>query len=63
MPQKELEKFIIEEAGLGLNSGTQFGPAGEGYMRLNFGCQRSTLELGLNQLKKAIKLRYQPSQK
>jgi cystathionine beta-lyase len=54
MPQKELEKFMIEKAGLGLNSGTQFGPAGEGFMRLNFGCQRSTLEQGLNQLKDAI---------
>jgi cysteine-S-conjugate beta-lyase len=52
--QDELNKFMIEKAGLGLNSGTQFGHGGEGFMRLNFGCPRSIIEKGLNQLKKAI---------
>ncbi len=54
MNQDELNTFIIEKAGLGLNSGTQFGQGGEGRMRLNFGCPRSILEQGLIQLKKAI---------
>ncbi|HPF63961.1 PatB family C-S lyase, partial [Lentimicrobium sp.] len=33
MSDAELKKFAIEEAGLGLNEGTQFGPGGDGYMR------------------------------
>jgi cystathionine beta-lyase len=54
MTQDVLNKFIIEKAGLGLNNGTQFGPGGEGFMRLNFGCPRSLLEQGMNQLKDTI---------
>jgi cysteine-S-conjugate beta-lyase len=54
MPQEELNKFMIEQAGLGMNSGTQFGPGGEGFMRLNFGCPRVLLEQAMKQLKEAI---------
>ncbi|MCX6223348.1 MAG: PatB family C-S lyase [Bacteroidia bacterium] len=54
MPQDVLNKFIIEKARLGLNNGTQFGPEGEGFMRLNFGCPRSILERSMNQLKLGI---------
>jgi cystathionine beta-lyase len=56
MTQEELTKFMIEKAGLGLNSGTQFGKGGEGFMRLNFGCPRSILEQGLIQLKNALQV-------
>jgi cystathionine beta-lyase len=56
MTQEELTKFTIEKAGLGLNSGTQFGKGGEGFMRLNFGCPRSILEQGLIQLKNALQV-------
>jgi cystathionine beta-lyase len=54
MPQDALSKFMIEKAGLGLNSGTQFGQGGEGFMRLNFGCPRSILEQAMNQMTAAI---------
>jgi cystathionine beta-lyase len=54
MAQDDLHKFMIEKAGLGLNSGTQFGHGGEGFMRLNFGCPRSTLQQAMQQLKNAI---------
>lgn len=54
MTSEVLNKFIIEKAGLGLNNGTQFGPGGEGFMRLNFGCPRSLVAQGMNQLKSAI---------
>jgi len=54
MTSEVLNKFIIEKAGLGLNNGTQFGPGGEGFMRLNFGCPRSLLEQAMQQLKDAI---------
>ncbi len=54
LTQEELVKLFIDKAGLALNDGTMFGPGGEGYMRLNVGCPRSTLEQALNALKKAI---------
>ncbi|KAF0194570.1 MAG: cystathione beta-lyase [Bacteroidetes bacterium] len=54
MNDKELKKFMIEKAGLGLNEGTQFGPGGSGYMRLNLACPRATLLKALEQLKKAF---------
>ena len=54
MNDKELKKFMIEKAGLGLNEGTQFGPGGSGFMRLNLACPRTTLVQALEQLKKAF---------
>lgn len=57
MNDKELKKFMIEKAGLGLNEGTQFGPGGEGYMRINLACPRATLLKALEQLKTAFALR------
>jgi cystathionine beta-lyase len=52
--QTDLEQFLVHKARLGLNTGTHFGPGGEGFMRLNFGCPRPTLQQALEQLKKAI---------
>ena len=54
MNSKELKEFVIEKAGLGLNEGVQFGPGGEGYMRINLACPRQTLIKALNQLKLAF---------
>ena len=46
----ELKSFVINKAGLGLNQGIQFGPGGEGFMRMNLACPRSTLEKGMARL-------------
>ncbi len=54
MSDKQLKKFMIEKAGLGLNEGTQFGPGGEGYMRMNLACPGATLLMALEQLKTAF---------
>ncbi|MDY0101466.1 MAG: PatB family C-S lyase [Lentimicrobium sp.] len=54
MDDKALNKFIIHEAGLGLNQGIQFGPGGEGFMRMNLACPRSVLRKGMEQLKEAV---------
>ncbi|HPJ63328.1 PatB family C-S lyase [Lentimicrobium sp.] len=54
MSDAELKKFAIEEAGLGLNEGTQFGPGGDGYMRMNLACPRPVLMKALKQLKHAL---------
>ncbi len=54
MNDSQLNKFIIERAGVGLNNGARFGTGGEGWMRLNIGCPRSILTEGLNRLKEAF---------
>jgi cystathionine beta-lyase len=54
MDDKALTHFMIEEAGLGLNTGASFGKGGEGYMRLNAACPRSVLQKAMQQLKDAV---------
>ena len=51
--QPDLERFFLEKAKLGLNSGPDFGPEGRGYMRLNLACPRSTVMEALRRLKEA----------
>ena len=46
--------FCTSSAGVAPSAGTFFGRAGEGFVRLNFGCPRSLLEEGLNRLKRAV---------
>ena len=54
MDNETLRKFMIEDAGLGLNEGYTFGRSLSGYMRLNAACPRSVLEKALGQLKTAV---------
>jgi cystathionine beta-lyase len=49
-----LHKFFLEQAQVALNDGANFGPAGEGFVRLNFGCPNPILEQGLNQMRAAL---------
>ena len=46
--------FCRETAGVAPSPGTFFGTAGEGFVRLNFGCPRATLETGLDRLRTAV---------
>lgn len=50
----ELARFLADQAGLGLNAGTAFGPGGEGFMRLNAGCPLSMAEEAMRRLHKAM---------
>lgn len=52
----ELNDILINKAQLALNKGTMFGDEGENFMRLNIGCPRSILKLGLEKLKQTIKV-------
>lgn len=54
LTNEELNKFMIEKAKIGLNSGTAFSPDLQGYMRLNAACSRKLLEKAMNQLKEAV---------
>lgn len=42
---------LLEQAGVALNDGKTFGAGGEGFVRLNFGCPRSTLAEGLGRMR------------
>lgn len=48
------QAFFLKNAKVGLNNGSDFGEAGEGFVRLNFGCPRALLEQGMMQLKTAL---------
>ena len=54
LSDKDLNAFFLEKARVGFNPGAMFGPGGEGYMRMNIGCPRSTLLRGLMQIKEAL---------
>ncbi len=54
MDDAQLERFFVEKAKLGLNSGISFGAGGSGFIRLNIGCPRSTLEEAMERLKGAV---------
>lgn len=50
----ELENLIVKKAGLWLDSGAIFGPAGEGYQRINVACPRKTLTKALDRIRDAV---------
>lgn len=47
-------EFFINEAKVALNNGADFGPGGEGFVRLNFACPRVTLKEALDRIRKAL---------
>jgi cystathionine beta-lyase len=46
--------FFLKQAKLAVNEGAWFGEGGAGFVRLNYGCPRATLEKGLAQLVEAL---------
>jgi cystathionine beta-lyase len=57
LTEEEREELIVHKAGLWLDSGVMFGPAGEGFERINIACPRAILEKALTKLAKAINQR------
>jgi cysteine-S-conjugate beta-lyase len=49
-------KFFLERARVAMNNGSDFGPGGDGFVRLNFGCPRSILVEALERIKTALRL-------
>ena len=47
-------EFFLNNARVALADGAIFGPEGQGFVRLNFGCPRSMLEEALQRMKKAL---------
>lgn len=50
---EETIRFFLERAKIAADPGSWFGPDGEGFMRVNFACHRSTLDKALEQLRAA----------
>jgi len=57
LSDKELRKFFITEAKLGLNAGLSFGREGSGFMRLNFAVSTEKMQEVLKKLDKAFVLK------
>ncbi|MDR1761141.1 MAG: pyridoxal phosphate-dependent aminotransferase [Bacteroidales bacterium] len=54
LPQAELDRKIIEDAQLWLNSGTLFGTEGTGFQRINIACPQSVVFQALERLEKVF---------
>lgn len=50
-------EFFLREAKVALNEGREYGGEGEGYVRLNFACPRSTLTAALERMARALERR------
>jgi cystathionine beta-lyase len=48
-------RFFLDEARVALNDGASFGPGGDGFVRLNFGCPRATLTEALERMERALR--------
>ena len=47
-------EFFLQKARVALGDGVLFGPGGEGFLRLNFGCSRALLAEALERMKRAL---------
>jgi len=54
MSGKELQRFFVDKAGVGMNEGSQFGPGGEGFMRMNIATTHQIVMKALEQIEKAV---------
>jgi len=54
MTSNELADFLLTKAGVATLSGTGFGEAGEGYLRLSYANSIENIEIALERIKKAI---------
>ena len=55
MTNEQVEQFLANDVKVRPNAGTFFGPEGECFTRINFGCPRSYVEDFLQRLEKAVK--------
>ena len=50
----ELDRRVLEDAGLWLDNGSMFGPEGDGFQRINIACPRARLQEALQKLHAAF---------
>jgi cystathionine beta-lyase len=54
LSQDEADDLLINKAGVWLDSGTMFGPEGEGFQRVNIACPRALLTDALDRIAAAV---------
>ncbi|OQB63317.1 MAG: Cystathionine beta-lyase PatB [Bacteroidetes bacterium ADurb.Bin145] len=54
MGTKEIQDFFVNKAGVGMNEGSQFGPGGEGFMRMNVATSIHKVEEAMTRIEKAV---------
>lgn len=52
---KEMENFLMEEAGVAVLAGTSFGPQGEGFVRLSYANSQANLKKAIEKIAAAMK--------
>ncbi len=50
----DLQDFFVSKAGVGLMKGSEFGPGGEEFMRMNLAAPRSLVEKAMEQIERAV---------
>ena len=50
----DLAFHILEEAGVGVTPGTDFGPGGEGYIRFSYANSLENIERGMDRLERFV---------
>jgi cystathionine beta-lyase len=55
LDDRELQKFMREQARVGFDDGFMFGKGGSGFQRMNIACPRSILREALARIEKAVK--------
>jgi cystathionine beta-lyase len=50
----ELRRFMLTKARVWLDHGSKFGVEGEGFMRVNLGCPRATVDEAINRITSAV---------
>lgn len=58
LTDKEIEQFFMEDALLWADWGEEYGPGGNGFVRMNIGTTRERLTTALDNLKKTYKARF-----
>jgi cystathionine beta-lyase len=53
-PEHYFEKWLVMNAGIQLNPGSDYGTGGAGHMRMNLGTSRPRIEQALNQIAEAV---------
>ena len=52
--QDEIQRFLVEDAGLGVNRGDSFGVSGTGFVRINSAVPESRIDEAIQRLRNAF---------
>ena len=53
-PENIVVRWLVENAGVYTNAGSNYGPGGEGYVRMNLGASRQLVQLALDNIAEAM---------